>query len=199
MLSFHVFNVIPTGFFNNLASGSNQRIYSDCIQLIYKEYEREISYRIPRNRIRDTLAIYFLENHVELSYDEYSGDRTANDSKAGCRSESELYAKQQAYDKNWSLCNTLAERNQSIRKECEEIIREYRVVVDTMESTTRPVVASEFNLVERQAEQKAKTSLQKMYGKDFSEYGLREASLKAQIELKKPDKDRTYERGVRIR
>lgn len=76
---FHVFNVIPIGFFNNLASGSNQRIYSDCIQLIYKEYEREISYRIPRNRIRDTLAIYFLENHVELSNDEYSGDRTAND------------------------------------------------------------------------------------------------------------------------
>lgn len=76
---FHVFGVIPSGFFNNLASGSNQRIYSDCIQLIYKEYEREISYRIPRNRIRDTLAIYFLENHVELSGDEYSGDRTAND------------------------------------------------------------------------------------------------------------------------
>ena len=76
---FGVFNVIPTGFFNNLASGSNQRIYADCIQLIYKEYEREISYRIPRNRIRDTLAIYFLENHVELSNDEYSGDRTAND------------------------------------------------------------------------------------------------------------------------
>ena len=76
---FHVFSVIPTGFFNSLASGSNQRIYSDCIQLIYKEYEREISYRIPRNRIRDTLAIYFLEQHVELSHDEYSGDRTAGD------------------------------------------------------------------------------------------------------------------------
>ena len=76
---FHVFNVIPTGFFNNLASGSNQKIYSDCIQLIYKEYEREISYRIPRNRIRDTLAIYFLENHVELSCEEYSGDRNVNE------------------------------------------------------------------------------------------------------------------------
>ena len=36
---FGVFNVIPSGFFNNLASGSNQRIYADCIQLIYKEYE----------------------------------------------------------------------------------------------------------------------------------------------------------------
>lgn len=79
---FQVFNVIPAGFFNNLASGSNQRIYADCMQLIYKEYEREISYRIPRNRIRDTLAIYFLEHHVELSEEEYTGDRTANDMAA---------------------------------------------------------------------------------------------------------------------
>ena len=76
---FQVFDTIPAGFFNNLASGSNQKIYSDCIQLIYKEYEREISYRIPRIRIRDTLALYFLENHVELSNDEYSGDKTAYD------------------------------------------------------------------------------------------------------------------------
>ena len=39
---FQVFNVIPAGFFNNLASGSNQRIYADCMQLIYKEYERSV-------------------------------------------------------------------------------------------------------------------------------------------------------------
>ena len=76
---YRVFKMIPSGFFNNLASGSNQRIYADCIQLIYKEYEREISYRIPRNRIRDSLAMYFLENHVELSNEEYNGDKTAND------------------------------------------------------------------------------------------------------------------------
>ena len=76
---YRVFNMVPSGFFNNLASGSNQRIYADCIQLIYKEYEREISYRIPRNRIRDSIAIYFIENHVELSNEEYSGDKTAND------------------------------------------------------------------------------------------------------------------------
>ena len=66
---YRVFKMVPPGFFNNLASGSNQRIYADCIQLIYKEYEREISYRIPKNRIRDSLAIYFLEHHVELSND----------------------------------------------------------------------------------------------------------------------------------
>lgn len=79
---YRVFKMVPPGFFNNLASGSNQRIYADCIQLIYKEYEREISYRIPRNRIRDSLAIYFLEHHVELSNEDYSGDKTANDMAA---------------------------------------------------------------------------------------------------------------------
>ena len=76
---YQVFHIIPTGFFNNLASGSNQKIYADCLQLIYKEYEREISYRIPRSRIKDALALYFLENHVELSEEEYDGERTAND------------------------------------------------------------------------------------------------------------------------
>lgn len=74
-----LFEKIPSGFFNCLASGSNQCIYADCIQIIYSEYEREISYRIPRNRIRDALALYFLENHSALSKEEYTGDFTAND------------------------------------------------------------------------------------------------------------------------
>lgn len=78
----NLFDIIPSGFFNCLASGSNQRIYADCIQIIYGEYEREISYRISRNRIRDALAMYFMENHLELSGEEYDGDRTANDMAA---------------------------------------------------------------------------------------------------------------------
>ena len=49
--------------------------------------------------------------------------------KAGCCSESDLYAKQQAYDENWSLCNTLAECNRSIEKECEGIIQKYAELV----------------------------------------------------------------------
>lgn len=75
----NVFDVIPSGFFNNLASGSNQRIYADCIQLVYAEYEREVSYRIQRNRIRDALSLYFLENHVELKDEDGLGDKSAND------------------------------------------------------------------------------------------------------------------------
>jgi hypothetical protein len=75
----NVFDSIPSGFFNLLSSGSNQRIYSDCLMIIYDEYEREISYRIPRNRIRESLAIYFLENHIEISEEEFAGDKNAGD------------------------------------------------------------------------------------------------------------------------
>ncbi len=69
----NVFNAIPENFFNYLASNSNQRLYSQCLRLIYEQYEREVSYRIPRNQIRDALAIYLLENHVSLEVDEETG------------------------------------------------------------------------------------------------------------------------------
>ena len=72
----NVFNCIPSGFFNCLASGSNQKTYADCIQIIYKEYEREISYRIPKYRIRDIIAMYFSDTREELSEEDYNGDRT---------------------------------------------------------------------------------------------------------------------------
>lgn len=61
-----LFEVIPSGFFNCLSSGSNKEVYSDCLQLIYEQYDREISYRIVRSNIRDALASYLLENHVEF-------------------------------------------------------------------------------------------------------------------------------------
>ena len=50
-----LFDVIPSGFFNCLSSGSNHRIYSDCLQIIYEQYDREVSYRIGRNRIPEKL------------------------------------------------------------------------------------------------------------------------------------------------
>lgn len=55
------------------------------------------------------------------------------------------------------------------------------------------------NQVEHIADQKAKVVLQEMHGKDFSEYGFRDACIKAGTQLQNADKDRSYERGVRIR
>lgn len=62
----NLFDMVPVGFFNCLASGGNHRIYADCLQIIYEQYDREITYRIARDRIRDALAAYLLENHIDF-------------------------------------------------------------------------------------------------------------------------------------
>lgn len=119
--------------------------------------------------------------------------------KAGCRSESELYAKQQAYDKNWSLCNTLAERNRSIKEECEGITLEYAQLFRGAEGVLNSEGFGNNKQVDDIAEKKAKAILKDMHGKDFSEYGFRDACIKAEMKLQNVDKDRSYERGVCIR
>lgn len=119
--------------------------------------------------------------------------------KAGCRSESELYAKQQAYDKNWSLCNTLAERNRSIKEECEGITLEYAQLFRGAEGVLNSEGFGNNKQVDDIAEKKTKAILKDMHGKDFSEYGFRDACIKAEMKLQNVDKDRSYERGVRIR
>ncbi len=75
----NLFDVIPVGFFNYLASSSNHRVYADCLQVIYGEYDREISYRIPRNRVRDALAVYLMENHVRLEEEDAPEGRNYNE------------------------------------------------------------------------------------------------------------------------
>lgn len=119
--------------------------------------------------------------------------------KAGCRSESELFAKKQAYDKNWSLCNTLVERNRSIKEECEGIIQEYAQLVRGAGGVLNNERFGNNKLVDDMAEKMAKAILREMHGKDFSEYGFRDACIKAEMQLQNVDNDRSYERGVRIR
>lgn len=120
-------------------------------------------------------------------------------SKAGCYSESELLVKQQSYNLNWSLCNTLAERNCSIKKECEGIILEYAQLFRGVEGVLNSEGFGNNKLVDDMAGKKAKIVLKEMYGNDFSEYGFQDACIKAETQLQNADKDRSYERGVRIR
>ena len=62
-----VFNVIPNDFFTILGSGNrNQAVYSELLLKIYKLFDDEISYRILRDIVRDTIAAYLLENHIEI-------------------------------------------------------------------------------------------------------------------------------------
>ncbi len=77
----NLFDEVPSGFFNCLSSGSNHRVYADCLFVIYEQYDREITYRISRNRIRDALAAYFLEHHIHYidAEDEQGEGKNYND------------------------------------------------------------------------------------------------------------------------
>ncbi|MBR5116612.1 MAG: hypothetical protein IK096_06055, partial [Lachnospiraceae bacterium] len=66
----NVFTTLPSGFFNLLAGGSNQKLYSACLLLIHEQFEREISYRVDRRQIRDVLAAYLYDQQVALTVDD---------------------------------------------------------------------------------------------------------------------------------
>lgn len=65
-----IFRILPSGFFNLLAGGSNQEIYSECLLLIYEQFEREISYRVDRKQIRDVLASYLYDHSISLDLED---------------------------------------------------------------------------------------------------------------------------------
>ena len=54
------------------------RIYSDCLLLIYHEYDREITYRIARSRIGMRLPSIFWKIHIDYLDDEMTTDRNYN-------------------------------------------------------------------------------------------------------------------------
>ena len=76
----NLFDAVPRGFFNYLSSGSLSRVYSDCLEIIYREYERQISFRLPRAVIRDAVAVYLLENHIQL--EDENGEEAKNSQDA---------------------------------------------------------------------------------------------------------------------
>ena len=75
----NVFDSIPDGFFNCLASASNHRAYAGCLEAIYAQYSNAVSYRLPRADIRDSLALYLLQNHIELNEDGTEDLSSGND------------------------------------------------------------------------------------------------------------------------
>lgn len=74
----NVFDIIPSDFFNCLSGISNSRIYADCLELIHNQNDKEISGRLERSYLRDVLAAFLLENHLDLS-DEENTANAGND------------------------------------------------------------------------------------------------------------------------
>ncbi len=75
-MGINVFDRIPERFFNLLAGNSNYRINADCLLEIYRIFENEISYKISRDIVRDTIASILMTYNLEQ---EENNDVSPND------------------------------------------------------------------------------------------------------------------------
>lgn len=66
----NLFDVINNNFFNPLSGESNNRIYSDVLLRIYDLFEHEVSYKLSRQAIKDTVLGYLRDEHINPE-DEY--------------------------------------------------------------------------------------------------------------------------------
>ena len=75
-MNVNLFDRLNNNFFNPLASISKNRINSECIIGIYNLFEHELSYKISREAVRDTIA-ELLNN--DYSYSEEPSLLSIND------------------------------------------------------------------------------------------------------------------------
>ena len=64
-MGINVFDHIPERFFNLLSGNSNYRLNADCFLKIYSLFENEISYKISRDIVRDTISSYLMNENID--------------------------------------------------------------------------------------------------------------------------------------
>ena len=67
-----LFDRINDNFFNLLSSVSNNRLYSGCLLEIYELFDQEVSFKIKRDVVRDTLAAFIISENFVPDKDEFS-------------------------------------------------------------------------------------------------------------------------------
>ena len=62
----NIFDSLPSGFFNLLASNANNRIYSECFCHIYNYFEHIVDYRIEKDALFDCIETYLSVHNLVL-------------------------------------------------------------------------------------------------------------------------------------
>lgn len=79
-----IFDKLPNSFFNLLASDSNKEVYSACLLVVYEQYEHQVDYRLPIERIKDAIVRYLSANGL-LIQDESDAASTRSYTEAANR------------------------------------------------------------------------------------------------------------------
>lgn len=73
-----LFSFVNKNFFNLLSSGSNNEIHAGCLLVIYNLYDHEVSYKLPRVTVRDSISEYLLYERVNVDEEYDSPNDYAN-------------------------------------------------------------------------------------------------------------------------
>ncbi len=62
-----IFNLLPSEFFNPLASNANNRIYASCLVQTYEYFDQALDFRVDQDELITYLSDYLYNNHMILS------------------------------------------------------------------------------------------------------------------------------------
>lgn len=65
-----LFNMLPSEFFNPLASNANNRIYAACLIEIYRYFDESMDFRVEQDELITFLSDCLYSNHLVLSGEE---------------------------------------------------------------------------------------------------------------------------------
>lgn len=104
-------------------------------------------------------------------------------SKASCGSEDELRRCQNDYEQKKMLFSTLAQRNQSINRECEDLKENYRNLISQVDEPTRKKFITDKGEYQKSSVAKAEAILKDMYAESYSGMDVQTAMIRVETEL----------------
>lgn len=116
--------------------------------------------------------------------------------KAGCRNEDELRCYQDAYQQKKKQCDILAQRNQSIKKECAVLKESYINLISQADESTREKFITDKKEYQKSSAVKAEAILREMYAEAYCEMDAQTAMIRVETSLQNIVGDGRFYNGI---
>lgn len=141
----------------------------------------------------------YYKEQIQEAESEISDIKEANTkilAKAGCRNEDELRCYQDSYQQKKKQCDILAQRNQSIKKECAALKESYINLISQADESTREKFITDKKEYQKSSAAKAEAILRGMYAEAYSEMNAQTAMIRVETSLQNVVGDGRFHNGI---
>lgn len=117
-------------------------------------------------------------------------------SKASCGSEDELRRCQNDYEQKRKRLSTLAQRNQSISRECEVLKENYMEFISQLDEYTRENLITDKKEYQKSSDAKAEAILKDMYAEAYSGMDVQTAMIRVETSLQNVVEDGRFHNSI---